>query len=106
MLDCASPSQTVSIHTIYLKILVSYHTVPNGASLGQTMPYYAKLCLTVINCFQMFDMAYGIFHGKSAAQNFKSSETWLNFFKIMKKTPKPIFSAIYANVDHILFKNA
>ena len=45
----------------------------------------------------------GIFHGKSAAQNFKSSETWLNLFKIMKKTQKPIFSAIYANVEKSLY---
>ena len=33
----------------------------------------------------IYNNTYGIFHGKSAAQNFKSSETWLNLFKIMKK---------------------
>ena len=44
---------------------------------------------------------YGIFHGKSAVQNFKSSETWLNLFEIIKKTQKPIFSAIYENVEKL-----
>ena len=34
-------------------------------------------------------------------ENFKSSETWLYLFKIMKKTQKPIFSAIYANLQKL-----
>ena len=33
----------------------------------------------------------GIFHGKSAAQNLKSSETWLNLFKIVKKNAETNF---------------
>ena len=35
------------------------------------------------------------------AENFKYSETWLYLFKIMKKTQKPIFSAIHANVQKL-----
>ena len=43
-----------------------------------------------------------IFHGKWAAQNFKSSKILFNLFIVMKKTQKPIFSAIYTNVQVIL----
>ena len=38
----------------------------------------------------------GNFRSTEQGENFKSSETWLYLFKIMKKTQKPIFSAIYA----------
>ena len=42
----------------------------------------------------------GNFRSTEQGENFKSSETWLNLFKIMKKkTQKTIFSAIYANVN-------
>ena len=32
----------------------------------------------------------GNFRSTEQDENFKSSETWLNLFKIMKKTQKPI----------------
>ena len=43
----------------------------------------------------------GNFRSTEQGENFKSSETWLNLFKIMKKTQKPIFSAIYTNVQKL-----
>ena len=61
-------------------------------------PAYLKTNLKLV----LIWLVNGIFHGKSAAQNFKSSETWLNLFKIMEKTQKPIFRAIYANVEKLL----
>ena len=43
----------------------------------------------------------GNFRSTEQGENFKSSETWLYLFKIMEKTQKPIFSAIYANVEKL-----
>ena len=43
----------------------------------------------------------GNFRSTEQGENFKSSDTWLYLFKIMKKIQKPIFSAIYANVQKL-----
>ena len=55
-----------------------------------------KLNMAVKNNIYM-----GNFRSTEQGENFKSSETWLYLFKIMKKTQKPIFSAIYANVQKL-----
>ena len=43
----------------------------------------------------------GNFRSSEQGENFKCSESWLNLFKIMKKRQKPIFSAMYANVQKL-----
>ena len=44
MPNYADPCQTVPIHVIYFKILISNHTVSNGATRGHTMTDCAEPC--------------------------------------------------------------
>ena len=80
-----------SLRTVRVNVLFT----PGGSKVALSARLYDTAATTAAKYF------YSNFRSTEEGENFKSSETWLYLFKIMKKIQKPIFSAIYANVQKL-----